>query len=289
MKGGVAFTLEQAYEMIRSHVDADRLEEADRVINGVLMRFPHDAFVARMSIETMMRRRLYSVAWTHIRNLIRTDQADEDVLARATTCIEEMQKPMPGRDFYVIGDSHTFPYGRIDRSVIRYLGAITANRVGTDAGFLDYRAFGVGHGATALVIFGEIDVRLHVLRVASETKMPIQNVLDAVVGQYMAAVDREFRVSGARRQIVAAVVPPYPRTSDDTVSVFGSPVERIGVTRSFNSRLQVACQRFDFGYLDQHTPFAAPDGAMDPRYTDDGHHLSPRHADVLAAQIGPLL
>lgn len=150
---------------------------------------------------------------------------------------------------------------------------------------LNYRNYGVAKDATVVSVFGEIDVRAHIMRVIQSTSSTITDFIDNLVALYVATVRHAFINSEARTQIIAGLVPPCPGMSAGGFAVVGTPDQRVGLTTAINDRLRFSCRLFGFGYLDQYTPFAADDGTLAPQWTDDGLHISRKHTEVIVPQL----
>lgn len=150
---------------------------------------------------------------------------------------------------------------------------------------LNYKNYGVAKDAAVVSVFGEIDVRAHIMRVVQSTSDTITNFIDNLVSQYVAVVRQAFIASEARMQIIAGLVPPCPGMSVGGFEVAGTPEQRVEITNAINDRLRFSCRLFGFRYLDQYTPFAADDGTLAPQWTEDGLHISRKHTEVIVPQL----
>lgn len=275
-----------------AHQDAVKLyknfqnEDAQRLVNRILFHFPKDYLANKIAGLIACRLNSFAVSVTYFKNALRSAPQDQELICMISSAIAEMQKAIPNRNIYIIGDSHTDLFVRIDRAVVRWIGPVTMHRVGREADkILNYKNYGVAKDATVISVFGEIDVRAHIMRIVHPTSSGIIGFVDNLVALYVSAVRHAFVNSEARTQIIAGLVPPCSRMSMGGFPVAGTPQQRVELTNAINDRLRFSCQLFGFGYLDQYTPFAADDGTLASQWTDDGLHISRKHTEVLVPQL----
>ncbi len=278
--------LEDAHQDALNFYKNGQNEDAERVVNMILYHYPKDYIANKVAGLIAQRLNSHAVSVTYFRNALRCAPQDKELIAMVSTSISAMQQHVPDRNLYVIGDSHTDLFRRIDRSVVRWVGPVTMHRVGREAnGMFKYENYGVNKDAVVVSVFGEIDVRAHIMRIVQSTSTPITDLIDNLVSLYVATVRHAFINSQARMQIIAGLVPPCPGMSAGGFAVAGTPEQRVVLTTAINDRLRFSCRLFGFGYLDQYTPFAADDGTLAPQWTDDGLHISRKHTEVIVPQL----
>lgn len=227
----------------------------------------------------------YPTSLTFLRNAQRVSMVDDQVSAAIDQCVSKMQERQEGRDIYVIGDSHTEPFRRIERTVVRWVGPVTMRRISEEKiRFLDYRLYGVRNGDTVITIFGEIDGRAHIMK----DNLNITQRIDNLISNYLKAIREAFNSSGAARQIVSSIMPPG-RNPSPGHPVVGSLEERIECAKLMNERLAFGCNLLGFHFLNQSDLFADSTGALDDRYTKDGVHVGREYAEMLAKPLSAIL
>lgn len=190
-----------------------------------------------------------------------------------------------------IGDSHSFiPFRTIAKT--RYMGAITMKRLGNPAEPLLHQCaaeLAPQPGDVLIAVCGEIDVRcwahVHVLRRKDGDAA-------AMLGEWAEAyLDKiaSIPANGARLG-VAAVVPPSPQTKIDRKEypVAGTDEDRARYTALLNDALRRGAAARNLLFLDQHSPYAGPDGMMRPELADSSVHINdigPLRAALAALQV----
>lgn len=173
---------------------------------------------------------------------------------------------------FVFGDSHSSSFSRIPFVDVQWLGPVTMHRIGRDGlNILDVRRYGLLPGNPALFIFGEIDVRAHLVRQSEIQGVEPRQLIDRMVAAYGRVLDRNRSNLPSLKVIVSSVVPP----SDAHPSRHGSLEQRIVLTRMLNDALENMCQSMGFVFLDVYSALCGRDGAMPSANTSDGIHVNP--------------
>ncbi len=88
---------------------------------------------------------------------------------------------------HVFGDSHAhYLFSRAPGAIVNWLGPYTMHRIGRDG--VDFLGRRVNDGDKVLFVFGEIDVRCHMVRVDRERGNGIESVATDLASRYTAAV-----------------------------------------------------------------------------------------------------
>ncbi len=191
------------------------------------------------------------------------------------------------KDILVFGDSHSeYCFSGIARCAPHLVGFHTMHRIGRDGlGILDIRAQGARAGDTAVFIFGEIDVRLHIGRQKDERGRDPDAVIDDLAARYF----HTLAINAARnpdvRMIVSSVVPPSERTPQEVQPKHGTLSDRVLYARHLNDRLRRLCREHGYGYLDLHSPFALEDGSMNTAFCRDTVHVNKEFHRIVALAL----
>lgn len=179
---------------------------------------------------------------------------------------------------HVFGDSHTMIYTALPHAVVHYILGVTMHRAGRDdAFFLDGAWFRFGRHSTLVMVFGEIDTRVHVGAVAERTGETVAAVAGDLVTRFLDAIDRR---RDGRRVIVVAVVPPSEtghRGGDARYADWGTAEDRVAIGRLLNEALRSGCAARGFGFIDSNADYADERGLLRAELSDGDVHIG-RHA-----------
>jgi len=247
-----------SYLLAVACLDAGRLEESRTLLRDVMRECPHLAKPALAAHTANDRSGLKGFS--------------DFLLDR----YNEIEARKEGKDIIVFGDSHSeFCFSGVARCAPHLLGFHTMHRIGRDGlGILDIRNHGVRDGDTAVFIFGEIDVRLHIGRQRDEQGRNPDEIIADLVTRYFRTIVENARNNPKVRLIVSSVVPPSERTPYEVQPKHGTLSDRVLFARRLNARIRRECGGHGFGHLDLFTPFALDDGSMNPAFCRDTVHVS---------------
>lgn len=171
---------------------------------------------------------------------------------------------------FVFGDSHSVIWGRrlISRESsreskfplvkIHHLGpALAYNLMGTDGdvGKWGKEIISLLNNtdlpcSSLMLSFGEIDIRLHVIKRAIASGKSIDETVSIIVQRYIEFID----ILRSKVSVPMFVWGPLASAKDFTpydpiFSCIGSEVERNSATKSFNNMLKVSCKKLDRVYF----------------------------------------
>jgi hypothetical protein len=173
---------------------------------------------------------------------------------------------------HVFGDSQAkCLFDGVPGCKLNWLGPVTMYRVGRDkAWFL--KEPDIAGGAWAVLVFGGIDVRCHIGRIAEETGSPRRAVVASLVTAYLEAV----RSRREGNTIVLGVMPPADGSGvvDADFPVFGLWRDRIEIAGMVNAELAVRTREFGIEFLAIPDFYANESGGLDPRLSDGGVHIN---------------
>jgi hypothetical protein len=179
---------------------------------------------------------------------------------------------------HFFGDSQTNSYLTLPNSVVRLLAGITMHRVGRDrAWFMNEVAWRVGSRAMLMFVFGGVDARVHIGRVAELKGWSVAQVVDDVVERYLTAIESFRR---GREVVVLGILPPG---SNEEIGrrprpTWGTQEARAEIITFLNRTLKDGCERRKFRFVDVGAPYADGRGFMPSGVTQDGIHLRPETA-----------
>ena len=158
-------------------------------------------------------------------------------------------------------------------------GAITMYRIGRDAAELSAQSLAeveVRDGDALVFVFGEIDVRCHVMKQHQAQQRPVEEIVERLVGAYM---DRLVEVAARypRSKIaVFGVIPPFdpPNYGPANAPIVGTVAERVVAARLLNEALERRAAAHGFIYCDVMNELAGPDGTLPHDRSDCFCHVS---------------
>jgi hypothetical protein len=209
---------------------------------------------------------------------------DPAVMPAIRAAVEKIEgsaviRPAPGAPaLFVFGDSHAFAmFNGHPRIHVIYYYACTMHAIGRDGlDFLRLEHHGVEDGDEVVLLFGEIDARIHIARQRDNHGRAPDEVIATLVDAYVAALDAKVASYRQLGVTVAAVLPPSndPRlVADPQLAPTGSIEDRVRFTQQLNRRLRAAVEPRGYRFLDLNSLYAAPDGTLPGAITSDGLHI----------------
>jgi hypothetical protein len=197
-------------------------------------------------------------------------------------------KSFEGReDVFVFGDSHSeFCFGGIPRCKVHWLGPVTMHRIGRDGlDILDFRAKGVPENATVVLVFGEIDVRTHVLRQRDDTGRDLDEIMMTLCTSYLRTALTNRARYEALKVVICSLVPPTNYGNNPELPFYGSLAERSAITRGMNERLAALCAANGLLFMNIHKYFAEWSGSLNRFYADNTVHIRKEFHDIVEYEL----
>jgi len=171
---------------------------------------------------------------------------------------------------HVFGDSHAqYLFSRVPEAKVHWLRARTMHRVGRDG--VDFFEPHVEDGDTVLCVFGEVDVRCHIVRLGRERSDGIGGIARDVARRYVdAVVMASIRLPASTFAVMGVVPPINPMKANVELPVVGSLAERIEAREALNRTLDQCCSSSGIIYVPVPKTFERPDGSL-RRHLSDGH------------------
>ena len=193
---------------------------------------------------------------------------------------------------HVFGDSHAVAcFGRISEIDMHWVRAITMHRIGRDGADFLFDGATVRAGDILIFVFGEIDVRTHIGRIADTTGRLRQELLTELVDSFLASISRAAVGFGDVRVMLTSVVPPSPSHLADTKAfpVWGTLEDRVGLTIALNRMLADGALKLGYDFLDFHADYADQAGVMMVGLSDGGVHIAPGYTEPIFQKLQRLV
>lgn len=201
--------------------------------------------------------------------------------------------PKWGKDmqFHIFGDSHAaYCFDRVENASVNWLGPMTMHRASLEAdNFVAPRVVDATVSDVLVMVFGEIDVRCHLLKIAEKNGTTVDQEATTLAGRYATAVKRVQRKIGFQKAVI--VQPPYPaNTRPNPELPFIGPLKcRVDAHRSLSRALATEAENMDLYFLRIPDQYANPDGTLRRKFSDDGVHIMPIEAKQIAIGLSRLV
>lgn len=199
-----------------------------------------------------------------------------------------VEKAEGREDVFVFGDSHSeYCFSGIPRCRVNWLGPMTMHRVGRDGlGALDFRASGVPEKATVVLVFGEIDIRTHVLRQCDDHGRDLDEVLQTLAANFIRTALANRATYQDLQLVLCSVTPPTTGADDPALPFYGAIETRITATKQLNALLQAQAQAHGMKYLDLYKYFFEyGSGALNRFYADNSVHIRKEFHDLVEYEL----
>lgn len=157
------------------------------------------------------------------------------------------------RFVHIIGDSHTLAFQHCILKV-HYLGAVTAYNLVNENSSSGGREklFKVINSLkkeeTVLLVFGEIDVRIHIYNQYMKKKVSIEKLINNVIRNYSQVIEeikeKNFKVG------VYNIVPPGPQGNIYNYPYYAKWSLRLKITQMMNEQLKNFCRKNGIFFVD---------------------------------------
>jgi hypothetical protein len=158
-----------------------------------------------------------------------------------------------------------------------HLGSRTMHFAGRPGALVtEARWCGLKSGDAAVWVFGEIDVRCHIVRQQAEHGRMLDEVIATLATDYIDAILEAHRVLALARSVVFAPIPPLdnPGYSSDDFPIFGSIAERIEASRQLRAILSTLCDRYGILFLDVSAHYESASGDLRWELSDHFCHVA---------------
>lgn len=192
---------------------------------------------------------------------------------------------------YVFGDSHAaFCFDRVPEAQIHWLGPRTMHRFSLEAdSVLPTRVATAAPGDVFVFVFGEIDIRCHILNIAERNGTQVSAVVEELVGRYVSSVALAMpRYKGCRAVLMQ---PPFPsdRRPNPEFPFVGTLDQRVEAHQILSSQMRSEAAKRGLLYLEIPKKYSTSGGGLRRMYSDDGVHIMPVEAGFLISSMGELI
>jgi len=169
-------------------------------------------------------------------------------------------------------------------------GPLTMYRIGRDAGELNEASLAeidVRDGDAIAFVFGEIDVRCHVLRQHEVQGRPVEEIIERLTEAYIARLAGVAARLPRSKVVVVGVIPPFdpPNYGPANPPIAGTLAQRVAAARLLNAALQRRATDAGLAYVDAIDQLAGADGSLPHERSDYFCHLAFEWAHVAAAAL----
>ena len=183
---------------------------------------------------------------------------------------------------YVIGDSHVGLFLGQRPFIVHWLGPATAHNLKQKESTLRANARllriidrVVRKGDTVIMVFGEIDCRIHIYNKYMERRqeVPMHELIEATVANYGVVLDQL-----AARGVDFYVYSVMPAAREGNIYGFPyypPPEVRGTINRDFNATLRSFCEQRGYRYIDVYSRIVNEEGFIAAEFTEDGVHAAP--------------
>jgi hypothetical protein len=158
-----------------------------------------------------------------------------------------------------------------------HLGSRTMHFAGRPGALVTEAArCGVKAGDAVVWVFGEIDVRCHIVRQQAEHGRTSGDVIGTLASDYIAGIVEVQRAIKLTHSVVFAPVPPLdnPGYTSADFPVFGSIAERIEASRQLRAILSTLCDRHGITFLDVSAHYESARGDLRWELSDHFCHIA---------------
>lgn len=160
-------------------------------------------------------------------------------------------------------------------------------RVGRDglAGF-NLRYFGVDEGDTAVYVFGEIDVRCHIVKQRDLQRASLEEIVEQLAENYIQTILDNQSQYTALQSVVYNVVPPIKwEVFSPEFPFYGTAEERIESALLLNAALKKLCERHKLFFLDVYEAYSDENGSLRTELSDGNVHIHLAHNAKLKEEL----
>ena len=207
----------------------------------------------------------------------------------ASFCFAKDLPRHPG-NIHVFGDSHARNnFNRIQKCMIHSIGAITMNRIGRDKiDFFNVSRYGVQENDTCIFVFGEIDIRCHVLKQRDLFQRNVDEILSTLAKNYMSTILQNKAQYKNLHCIVCGILPPTNMANNPNFPIHGSLAARMKTTKKLNQNLKRLCKQHNLKFMSLYKEYAL-NGALNPALSDGNVHIGGGQNGTVKKKLSKLL
>ena len=185
---------------------------------------------------------------------------------------------------HVFGDSHSWMFRGHPETAVYHLGGITMHRIGRDhVNFLNLADYHVTSEDIVVMVFGEIDVRGHIKKIAKQFEITTSDVIENLCDRYLKGVEKIIQKTPVKKIIICEVIPPAKKApnSNKKFPRIGSLEERVQYNLYLNSVLESGCKTKGFEFFKYADTYRNQGQQLRSIYTKDGVHISKKYRNLI--------
>jgi hypothetical protein len=176
--------------------------------------------------------------------------------------------------------------------------ARTLHRVGREGvNAINVKHMGIAERDTVIFCFGEVDVRHHIGRQRDFHGRNLYEILYTLTNNYIRFIEQNRSFYKQLNCMIFGVVPPLayskfmpPNFTPDTAFPFyGTPEDRVFITRELNRIMKEEGAKKNIGFLDIGDLYATPQGVLNPIFFDGIVHIQPQFNRPIKERLLPIL
>lgn len=148
------------------------------------------------------------------------------------------------------------------------------HRIGRDGlSYLNVKNFDVKENDDVITVFGEIDVRCHIGRIAELKSLDLDFVINKLAYDYIQTIICNRDQFNKINFIVFNVLPPTKFYSNHDFPYYGSLENKILITNKLNSKLKELCHQFKIQFIDIYDLYTDDEGKLNLLLSNGDPHL----------------
>lgn len=144
-----------------------------------------------------------------------------------------------------------------------------------------------------IYIFGEIDIRCHLLKQIENSNSNEDEIIDKLVTEYINAVKVNHSLFKNITSCIRFITPACQvKSTSSKRPIYGSLSERIKLTKKINKYLQLKCGMNNIIYINDniiHTKFTNKEGVLKKEFIEAGTHFNTKCLKFLEKQLLDIL
>lgn len=196
-------------------------------------------------------------------------------------------KPM----IHIIGDSHSHVFRCNKFFIVHHVGAATAHNLMKEKSTTNSnrKLFNIikkiGRKDIVILVFGEIDCRLHIYYQYKKNneKIAMEKLISETINNYGTVMER-LKLIGVNFLVLN--IPPAGKQNN----VFGFPYYappqiRSQIHKKFNKQLEAFCDKNDIRFINFYSKVVDDNGFILKKFTSDGIHFNHKIVDFVIASL----
>ncbi len=184
---------------------------------------------------------------------------------------------------HVFGDSHSRMFTGFPNTKIHHLGPVTMHRAGRDnQKLISLNKFNVRKSDIVVMVFGEIDMRCHIKKIAEKANKSPDIIIQDLVNRFGLGVQTITKSLNPHQVVICEIIPPIDISKDParakalrkcSFPVIGTTVERVHYNKTLNHLLKAECDRYGFTFFKYSHKCKNAQDCLDTSFADTSVHI----------------